>query len=68
MVSAMAAMKNPWPLTFSYSRALQQPVMDTWRGNPANVAAAQKQLQRRARFNSLAATGSYQPQMEREAA
>ncbi len=58
----------PWPLSFSYSRALQQPVMDTWRGNPAKVAEAQKQLQRRARFNSLAATGSYQPQMEREAA
>ncbi len=57
-----------WPLTFSYSRALQQPVMDAWRGNPANAAAAQKQLQRRARFNSLAATGGYQPQMEREAA
>jgi fructose-bisphosphate aldolase, class I len=58
----------PWPLSFSYSRALQQPVMDTWRGNPANVAAAQKQLQRRARFNALATTGGYQPQMEREAA
>jgi fructose-bisphosphate aldolase, class I len=58
----------PWPLTFSYSRALQQPVMEIWKGNPANNAAAQKQLQRRARFNSLAALGKYQPQMEREAA
>lgn len=58
----------PWPLSFSYSRALQQPVMDTWRGNPANAATAQKQLQRRARFNALATTGGYQPQMEREAA
>jgi fructose-bisphosphate aldolase, class I len=58
----------PWPLTFSYSRALQQPVMEVWRGNPANVAAAQKALLHRARLNSLAATGKYQPQMEREAA
>ncbi|MBI3900360.1 MAG: fructose-bisphosphate aldolase class I [Gammaproteobacteria bacterium] len=58
----------PWPLTFSYSRALQQPVMETWRGNTANAAAAQKQLQRRTKFNSLAATGKYQSQMEREAA
>ena len=58
----------PWPLSFSYSRALQQPVMDTWRGNPAKAGEAQKQLARRARFNALAATGSYQPQMEREAA
>lgn len=60
--------KLPWPLTFSYSRALQQPVMEAWHGNPTNAAAAQKQLHRRARFNGLAATGSYQPQMEREAA
>ena len=60
--------KLPWPLSFSYSRALQQPVMETWHGKSANVAAAQKQLQRRAKFNGLAATGSYQPQMEREAA
>ena len=60
--------KLPWPLTFSYSRALQQPVMETWKGNAAHSGAAQKQLQRRARFNSLAATGKYQAQMEREAA
>jgi fructose-bisphosphate aldolase class I len=58
----------PWPLSFSYSRALQQPVMETWHGKSANAAAAQKQLQRRAKFNGLASTGSYQPQMEREAA
>jgi fructose-bisphosphate aldolase, class I len=58
----------PWPLSFSYSRALQQPVMETWHGKAANATAAQKQLARRARFNGLAATGSYQPQMEREAA
>jgi fructose-bisphosphate aldolase, class I len=58
----------PWPLTFSYSRALQQPVMETWKGNSANSAAAQQQLQRRAKFNSLAAQGKYQAQMEREAA
>jgi fructose-bisphosphate aldolase class I len=58
----------PWTLTFSYSRALQSPVMDTWKGNVANAAAAQKQLQKRAKFNALAATGSYQPAMEKEAA
>ena len=58
----------PWPLTFSYSRALQQPVLETWRGKPANAAAAQQQLQHRARLNGAAATGSYSPQMEKEAA
>lgn len=58
----------PWPLTFSYSRALHQSVMAAWKGNAANVAAAQKQQQRRARLNGLAATGGYQSQMERDAA
>jgi len=58
----------PWPLTFSYSRALQQPVMETWRGKSANAGAAQKQLLHRARLNGAAATGSYSTQMEREAA
>ena len=58
----------PWPLSFSYSRALQSPVMETWLGKAANATAAQKQLQRRAKFNGLAATGSYKPQMEKEAA
>jgi fructose-bisphosphate aldolase, class I len=58
----------PWPLTFSYSRALQQPVLEIWRGNPANTGAAQKELLKRARFNALAAAGGYKPEMEREAA
>ena len=58
----------PWPLTFSYSRALQQPVMQAWHGNSANTGAAQKQLLHRARLNGAAATGSYSTQMEREAA
>ncbi|HKQ31425.1 MAG TPA: class I fructose-bisphosphate aldolase, partial [Burkholderiales bacterium] len=34
----------PWPLSFSYSRALQEPVLSTWLGKPGNVAAAQKEL------------------------
>jgi len=58
----------PWPLTFSYSRALQQPVMESWRGKSANAAVAQKHLLHRARLNGAAATGNYSPQMEREAA
>lgn len=58
----------PWPLSFSYSRALQQPVMETWRANPGNAAAAQKLLYHRARMNGAATTGSYTVHMEREAA
>lgn len=69
-LNAMNAMyKNlPWPLTFSYARALQQPAMETWRGKPANVATAQKLLVHRAKLNGAAAMGSYSEQMEKEAA
>ncbi|HEY1942379.1 MAG TPA: class I fructose-bisphosphate aldolase [Roseiarcus sp.] len=55
----------PWTLTFSYSRAIQQPALEIWRGDDANVAAAQKALVRRARLNRAAARGEYTPTMER---
>ncbi|PZV10070.1 MAG: fructose-bisphosphate aldolase class I [Leptolyngbya sp.] len=55
----------PWQLTFSYGRALQQAAMQTWNGQDENVAAAQKELHHRAQFNSAAALGQYQPEMEK---
>lgn len=57
----------PWKLTFSYSRALQQMAMQIWNGEDANIAAAQKELYRRAKFNSAASLGQYQPEMEKAA-
>jgi fructose-bisphosphate aldolase class I len=59
---------NPWPLTFSYSRALQHVALDTWRGQAANVAAAQKAFAHRARMNSLAARGQWSAEAEKKAA
>jgi fructose-bisphosphate aldolase class I len=58
----------PWPLTFSYSRALQAMALKAWRGSAANVAAAQKALHHRARMNSFAAKGQWNAKLEREAA
>jgi len=58
----------PWPLTFSYGRALQDTALKAWGGASANVAAAQKELLRRAHLNGLAATGGYAPAMETQAA
>ena len=58
----------PWPLTFSYGRALQQPSLKAWRGAAANVAQAQALLAHRARMNGLAATGEYRPDLEKKAA
>jgi fructose-bisphosphate aldolase class I len=49
----------PWALTFSYSRAIQQPALDIWRGDDANVQAAQKALYHRARCNRAARRGDY---------
>ena len=55
----------PWPLSFSYGRALQQPSLKAWRGSTANVAAAQAALAHRSRMNSLAALGKYAASMEK---
>jgi fructose-bisphosphate aldolase class I len=56
----------PWPLSFSYGRALQAPALATWGENPAgNVAAAQRKLAHRARMNGLAAMGRYDPALEK---
>jgi fructose-bisphosphate aldolase, class I len=56
----------PWPLSFSYGRALQAPALATWGENPAgNVAAAQRKLAHRARMNGLAAMGRYDESLEK---
>jgi fructose-bisphosphate aldolase class I len=54
----------PWTLTFSYGRALQDDALKTWKGAPANVAAAQAALHHRAKCNGLAAQGKYSAQAE----
>jgi len=56
----------PWPLSFSYGRALQQPSLKAWKGAPANVAAAQAALLHRARMNGLARAGRYSAELERQ--
>ena len=54
----------PWPLTFSFGRALQQPAMKIWAGDDANRSAAQRALLHRARMNGAAACGAYQGEMD----
>lgn len=49
----------PWALSFSFSRATQQPALDLWKGNPANTVAAQKELAHRAALNRIARRGEY---------
>ena len=45
---------QPWGLSFSYGRALQEPVLQAWRGAAANLGAAQAALLHRARLNGAA--------------
>jgi len=65
-LDAMNRLGNfPWPLSFSYGRALQAPSLTTWGKDPAgNVAAAQAKLAHRARMNGLAAMGRYEVSLE----
>ena len=55
----------PWPLAFSFARAIQQPALEIWRGKEANVLAAQKALYHRARCNRAARRGQYDATMEK---
>ena len=50
---------HPWPLSFSYGRALQDGALKSWRGSSDNTAVAQNALATRAKLNSAAAKGEY---------
>jgi fructose-bisphosphate aldolase class I len=54
----------PWEVTFSYARALQDPALKAWKGQSANVSAAQKIFYHRAKINSAARNGKYTKEME----
>jgi fructose-bisphosphate aldolase class I len=56
--------RMPWALTFSFSRAIQQPALEIWKGQQANAAAAQQALYHRASCNSAARLGQYRTDME----
>lgn len=51
--------KQPWPITFSYSRAIEEPFLLTWQGKPENAEEAQKMLAHVCKMNSLAQQGKY---------
>jgi fructose-bisphosphate aldolase class I len=58
----------PWPLTFSYGRALQAAPQKAWGGKSQNVPAAQHAFVHRARMNGLATRGEWNPELEKRAA
>jgi fructose-bisphosphate aldolase class I len=54
----------PWAVAFSFARAIQQPALEIWRGQEANVELAQNALSYRARCNRAARRGEYVVAME----
>jgi fructose-bisphosphate aldolase class I len=58
----------PWPLTFSYGRALQAAPQKAWAGKAENVAAGQRAFAHRARMNALASTGEWETSLEKKVA
>lgn len=55
----------PWPLTFSYSRAIQNDTLHAWANNRTDIATAQQLLVAWARRNSLASIGQYNSETDR---
>ncbi len=68
-LNAMNALglKLPWELSFSYGRALQEPILKAWQGKSAHVAAAQQAYLHRAKLNGAARYGTYAGEMEQGA-
>jgi fructose-bisphosphate aldolase class I len=56
----------PWALAFSYGRAIQEPALQIWHGDPSNVAAAQEALYHRAKCDRAARRGQYDAMLERD--
>ena len=60
-LNAMNLQPNPWHISFSYARALQNTTLKTYAGKDENVVAAQAKLLIRAMANSKAQKGLYDP-------
>lgn len=57
----------PWALAFSFGRAIQEPALEIWHGEKANVAAAQRALYHRAHCDKAARSGEYNASMDNDA-
>lgn len=55
---------QPWALSFSYGRALQEPAQKAWAGTLENGPAAQSAMHKRAQLNGAARNGEYSTDME----
>lgn len=55
---------RPWPITFSYGRALQDAALHVWHGKANQITGGQQALYHRAKCNGAAALGTYSDALE----
>ena len=67
-LNAINQLGGPWPLSFSYGRALQASALQAWGGESSNTEAAQAAFVHRARMNALAVAGEWNAEMEQPVA
>lgn len=58
VINKIAAGSNPWPITYSYGRALQGSALQAWGLKEENVAKAQAVYLQRCKDNTAAAKGT----------
>lgn len=63
-LAALRRLGPPWPMSFSFGRALADPALTAWHGDPACVAAGQRALANRVACNVAALLGTYTPALE----
>lgn len=63
-INARFESKLPWAVSFSFGRAIQEPALEIWHGDEANVERAQQALYHRASCDRAARRGEYNPEFE----
>jgi fructose-bisphosphate aldolase class I len=63
-MNALPKRYRPWPLTFSFGRAIQQSALTAWAGRQENVPAAQSNVAHRCECNAAASTAAYDELLE----
>ena len=63
-MNVMYKSRLPWELSFSFGRAIQEPALEIWHGEKANVIPAQEALYHRAKCDRAAHRGQYDAAVE----